>query len=560
MLPRLLVAIALAVSGLVWAQDAPERDVSGRRQVYLRWDGLDAHREAFDKTALGKMMQGDTGAFLSALIPFLEKQLDGFDDQLSPDVITLLKELPQTLQAIGKHGFGLGVEIKQFRPLRVETTIIFPNSGGTDGRVLSFLKRVLRVANLEVKQVNAGTGEYAQADPIKIQWWTRGHDTTVLISVGMDTPPAGGVTPLVTETDLHKKRKDFREFSAWVHGYVDVAGVAKLATRVEMKRLIDDLGLDRLKSITFHSGPDGPGEHCVVKLDMPGPRKGLLRVLGSESISLTDLPPLPADMNSFAAINLDPAAFYDAAVKGIESAVRAFKPRRKDAVHQGIKLVETIFGLSLENDVFAALDKRVACYNSPGDGPFSFGTVYLVKVKDTRKLQHALDKIVRGVAAVPLIKVAVKKTTYHGATINEIRLGEESYRELPSFAIHKGWLVYSSNPQPIRGFILRANGELPTWKIDADLTRRLSAFPKDYVGIAVSDPRPAVKTLLSLGPTVAGMLNNLTARFGPQARFDLSLLPNAHEATRHLFPNITMISDDGRRVRMETRASLLLPF
>jgi hypothetical protein len=43
-------------------------------------------------------------------------------------------------------------------------------------------------------------------------------------------------------------------------------------------------------------------------------------------------------------------------------------------------------------------------------------------------------------------------------------------------------------------------------------------------------------------------------------QFDLDLIPNAQEATRHLFPNVTIGTDDGKRLRSDTHASLALPF
>src|SRR5262249_30950470 len=48
------------------AQDAPEDLLPAGTQLYLRWDGVEAHRAAYEKTALGKMMQGDTGKFITS--------------------------------------------------------------------------------------------------------------------------------------------------------------------------------------------------------------------------------------------------------------------------------------------------------------------------------------------------------------------------------------------------------------------------------------------------------------------------------------------------------------
>jgi hypothetical protein len=103
---------------------------------------------------------------------------------------------------------------------------------------------------------------------------------------------------------------------------------------------------------------------------------------------------------------------------------------------------------------------------------------------------------------------------------------------------------------------MRANGELPSWQPDASVTANLDKFPKEFHSISVSDPRPTVSQVLALAPAVLGLLNT----FLPDLRLDVGLLPNAQEATRHLFPNVSVVSDNGKTLRMETRASLALPF
>ena len=51
-----LVFWFLVCPAVASAQDVPERLLSDQTQVYLRWDGLEAHRAAFDKTALAQIM------------------------------------------------------------------------------------------------------------------------------------------------------------------------------------------------------------------------------------------------------------------------------------------------------------------------------------------------------------------------------------------------------------------------------------------------------------------------------------------------------------------------
>src|SRR5665213_555521 len=67
---------------LAQAQEAPEQMLPATTQVYLRWDGVDAHRAAYDKSSLGQMMQGDTGGFVTSLYGQLQ---DGLSALLTVD-------------------------------------------------------------------------------------------------------------------------------------------------------------------------------------------------------------------------------------------------------------------------------------------------------------------------------------------------------------------------------------------------------------------------------------------------------------------------------------------
>jgi hypothetical protein len=121
--------------------------------------------------------------------------------------------------------------------------------------------------------------------------------------------------------------------------------------------------------------------------------------------------------------------------------------------------------------------------------------------------------------------------------------------------------MFTNYPQSAYGFILRSNGELPVWKADAKLTKALAAFPKEFTAISISDPRPTVKTVLSIAPTVMTLANSFMPNLVPGAPiFDVGTIPHAQDAVRHLFPNITITTDDGKKIRSETRASLELPF
>src|SRR5262249_51459394 len=57
------------------ADVAPEELLSAGTQLYVRWDGIDAHKDAYSKTALGKMLKGDTGKFVQSVYKQVQETL-----------------------------------------------------------------------------------------------------------------------------------------------------------------------------------------------------------------------------------------------------------------------------------------------------------------------------------------------------------------------------------------------------------------------------------------------------------------------------------------------------
>src|SRR5438874_9624996 len=114
--PAALVLLLLA--GVARAQEAPEALLPATTQVYFRWDGVEAHRAAYDKTALGKMMQGDTGAFLAGGVGDLQKTISSLLTAQAlltgtpPDQLQKLQAdaaaAGKALDLLGKHGVVVG--------------------------------------------------------------------------------------------------------------------------------------------------------------------------------------------------------------------------------------------------------------------------------------------------------------------------------------------------------------------------------------------------------------------------------------------------------------------
>src|SRR5262249_8129879 len=107
-----LAACLLLVPHVARAQEGPERLLPAGTQIYLRWDGALGQRAAFEKSALGKTLRGDTGKFLIGLLRYTREQLFPLlSNQVNPQTLEkIADDTGKFLDVLGKHGFVLGIE------------------------------------------------------------------------------------------------------------------------------------------------------------------------------------------------------------------------------------------------------------------------------------------------------------------------------------------------------------------------------------------------------------------------------------------------------------------
>jgi hypothetical protein len=568
-----LVLLLSLLPAAARAEDAPEQLLPATTQVYLRWDGVDAHRAAYEKTALGQMMQGDTGGFITELYTQTQEGLSALltVEQLlggvAPDKLAKMQadaaEAAKLLQVLAKSGAIVAGEVHGVENPEWQVTIILPDAGEKPGpafgaiRLFAALNKIdIKEDKLEGRAVSSITGPAAS-----LTWWTEGKHAVVV--VGTDKPDKvlktmrTGNHARLPSSPLYKRVHDFKEFETSARAFVDTAALVKTAASrgKEFDKLMKDLGLDGLKSLVYYSGFDGEAERGLVEWDVPGPRKGALALLNGKPFTIADLPPLPPDVTGWSMTNFEPSTAYDVVFQAIEAGTAIASPDDVAKVKAYAKQLDEALGVDLKKDLLDALGDRLVLYSSPGEGPLSLGQTVMFRVKDAKKVQEALDQAVKGLGKASGADVTLKKKMYHGVEMREVHVAQQGFIFVPSYVVTKDWLVMSYYPQAVQGFILRSKGEMEAWKADEHTKKALEQLPKEFVSVGWSDPRPSVKQVLQIAPLIAGSINSFT----PDSKFEVGSLPNAQEATRHLFPNVFVTSDDGKTLRLESRASLVLP-
>jgi len=116
--------------------------------------------------------------------------------------------------------------------------------------------------------------------------------------------------------------------------------------------------------VTFYSGFDGPAERSIMELDMPGPRKGLLRLAGGKPFTCADAPPVPPDATSWSMNQLRHGSLLRHRPASRREHRPPDPPDDVGKVKDFVKLADASLGISLRDDLLTALGDKVVSYTA----------------------------------------------------------------------------------------------------------------------------------------------------------------------------------------------------
>jgi hypothetical protein len=417
-------------------------------------------------------------------------------------------------------------------------------------------------AKQEAQQSKVGdaTVNHLGIGPVGAAWWVQGKHVVLTLGVG----PAEALVKQTTSKEKRltsapwfRKMQSFKRFETAARAHIDVAALLEVGYTAHplVEKLVSGVGLNGLKSISFYSGFEDTAERGLVEMELAaGPRKGVLSLLGGKALKMSDVPALPRDTTYWVLFNFDLKKIYDESLEALDNVGGMLAPDQVKVIKDVLRRADAEVGIDIRKDLLDALGEEMLVYNSPSEGLLQFGQTLLFKVKDAKKLEASLAQLWKSAARLSGTDISVRKRNYRGVDIHEVYVRQQGFFYVPSYAIHEGWLAFAYYPQPIQGFVLRSRGDAPVWKPDPQTAATVAKLPKEFTALGYTDPRPTVELILSIAPIVAGFANS----FLPDLKLEVGMLPNAHEATKHLFPNISISYMEGKIWRMETWASLAL--
>ncbi len=351
--------------------DAPEKLLPPTTQLYLRWDGITAHNDAYKKSIWGGVMAGPTGDSVRAMIAKAPKLLgatvlaDPLLDGKPPAELKAnladLKSAEKLIELIADKGVIVAAEVREPAPTikgigqafgglvtgklpgpeaimpDAQVIVMVPGAGDKAEVFYGTLRLLMKKADGKIEPFEANGRKGFRLDipadgplPLNVAWWVEGKHFVfyvgtrkpgVVIAEMSANVAKGGVTG----HPLFQRCLKTGDFESITRGFVDTEKVINLAKNLAgpfvpgLKERLDSTGVSGLKAVVFSSGFDGKESRALYEFDVPGERKGIAKALkGGTPLGINDLPPMPPDVSRFSALRLDPAATYDAGLSVID--------------------------------------------------------------------------------------------------------------------------------------------------------------------------------------------------------------------------------------------------
>lgn len=583
----LCIAFGLAAASAAQAASpAPEELLADESVIYVRFDGLESHRQAFDKTIVAELLREELAPLVNYISTIImdalgpdvvaERLLQGAEPDRLIELQKAAKQLPHLTDFLLQHGLVVGVEVLPDPVPGAQATLVFPD-GGQEKYREAFFAAVRLIAALNqtpVKDVKRGERSIMQVDvaEVRLYCWQEGPHVVWTIGTGkLDQTLAlieDGKRKSLAANPLLEQLAGFKDYETYARGFVDAERAFAAVRQVfpPAQRMLDDLGLSGLTSFTFQLGFQEQYQRSTVMLNTKGERKGALAALSATApVTIDSLPAIAPDASTVGATGFELGALFDSTMGTINMVLQLADPSSAEQFQKEWEKFEKKLGLDLRRDLLDALGPTIVSYTAPSEGALFFGVGVAVEVQDEKKADASIRRIINVLAQSAGTDVAVRQTTYRGAQLNVIEFDADEFPFTPTYAIHDGWLVIGFTPQVAQGFIFRNTGDRARWQASPLLMQAIEesrqrtlpdGSPPKIFGFSQTDPRPTLQQIISFAPFVIAIARNFP---GSTVKFDASLIPNSQAITERLSPNASVFTDDGRTIRIDSYSTFPMP-
>ena len=340
------------------------------------------------------------------------------------------------------------------------------------------------------------------------------------------------------------------DFDSLLGRFSDVP-IPDLPVAVTLGQLLEPLGVTDLQYFDLRYGYEGRllTSSLVVQSNPESTPKGIQALFDQPRLRLSDIPPLPVDVNWFRLVSLDIRASINLGNEVIDRYAQLFGPEAQAQWQMARALMATQDVTTFEK-ILDCLGPNLCVYNDAEQEILGWGpSAVAVAVEDTDQLESLISNWRKKINENPDEAFRVVSKEWEGCTLYGIVAPEGIMT--PTFAVCDGWLVAGIQPQTVKAFVLRSNGDLPRWSAEQIDPETRKALPERFIGMAYSDPSASVRFLVSLVPWGVDLIRYGSSEIDDDIKWSSPItaldIPPAEMVTSRLFPNVSVSTYENGR-------------
>jgi hypothetical protein len=179
-----------------------------------------------------------------------------------------------------------------------------------------------------------------------------------------------------------------------------------------------------------------------------------------------------------------------------------------------------------------------------------------VEIKNHAQLRENLAKLA---AAIPgqVPGSSIERTKALDADLWVCTLNNSPFPLSPTVGLSSRWLVIGlTSPSPVMRFLrLQSDSTIAAWKMPKSFGVESTRPKAKLIAAQYSDPRPTMKALTSLLPSITSMVRTAF----PTVAVDWTQLPDVDRIVSPLFPSVGTICVDEEGLHISHHSALPLP-
>ncbi|TWT49878.1 hypothetical protein KOR42_38300 [Thalassoglobus neptunius] len=543
-------AMGIAV-GWTYAQRAggstpPENLLPYQSIIFARANGSALTSEGFKQTACYKAF------FETGLMDKIEEAFDSL-----PGTMPNEEQLDEAITHIEENGFSLGITVG---PTMQPWGVVVVHDWAEGASVLSQFIELIPDAELDFQQVEQGGRSITMAmipdTPVELGWWEeQGH---LMFAIGLDAirsaiAVADGEQPNIVTNPLYEKYlSSDQDFTTTSVGWFDFEPLREQFgqmpvpvpdQRLTVNAVLEILGLHNFEHSVAHSGYKGEAMWSEQHVEISGEPSGLLKLLMQKPFTLEDLPPIPVGQTSMVAASFDLADAYDTAWTMIDKVAEIAPPGEMDRFYEDYAELEQELGFEIR-DLLASIGHLHCLYSDANQGLFGLGGAVVMGVNDAPQLRECLETLTERAIDESRGQFTTIDVEKRGRTLTILRFNEAPF-VTPSFCIDEDWVAIGLVPQAVESFLMRIDGDLPSWSRSDEQASALAEVPSEFTSVSIIDPRDTYRLIMGFAPMLVGLAEfgiRESGAFDPEFQLPISPadIPPSEVLLDSLFPNVSV--------------------